>query len=142
MDCPVTKYCVSMLSMITGKMVNVGIKAHTASWNHHRIPGTELVIITFMVIIPNVMAEENNCTVPIQPSLVPSVDEAAHLYAASGGHLSPVASFGSDPLANSSHLVSLRQQAMDENIPTPEELFSAAVNGTICTSHTIHGGYN
>ena len=36
MDCPVTKYCVSVM---TGKLAQVGIQTHISSWNHHRIPG-------------------------------------------------------------------------------------------------------
>ena len=36
LDCPVTKYCVSLM---TGKLSQVGIKLHVRSWNNHRIPG-------------------------------------------------------------------------------------------------------
>lgn len=36
MDCPITKFCVSMMS---GKLSQVGIQAHILAWNNHRIPG-------------------------------------------------------------------------------------------------------
>ena len=36
LDCPVTKFCVSLM---TGKLSQVGIKLHVRSWNNHRIPG-------------------------------------------------------------------------------------------------------
>lgn len=36
MDCPVTKFCVSMMA---GKLCQVGIRNHVAAWNDHRIPG-------------------------------------------------------------------------------------------------------
>lgn len=47
MDCPVTKYCVSV---VTGKLARVGIEAHIASWNNHRIPG--IVVVLLVVSLP------------------------------------------------------------------------------------------
>jgi len=57
------------------------------------------------------------------------VDEAEASYVAAGGHLSPVSHFGSDPLADSPELIQQRHRAMQQNIPTPEELFAFTVNG-------------
>ena len=48
----------------------------------------------------------------------------------SGGHLAPVSSFGEDPLAGRDDLVLMRQQAMDETAPSPQELFSDVANGS------------
>jgi len=36
LDCPVTKYCVSLMA---GKLRQVGIQLHVHAWNSHRIPG-------------------------------------------------------------------------------------------------------
>lgn len=36
MDCLTTKYCVSLM---VGKMCQVGIQNHISTWNNHRIPG-------------------------------------------------------------------------------------------------------
>ena len=36
LDCPITKYCVSLMS---GKLCQVGIQMHVRAWNNHRIPG-------------------------------------------------------------------------------------------------------
>jgi len=44
---------------------------------------------------------------------IPTVDEAEDSYVAAGGHLSPMAHFGSDPLADSPELIQQQQ-----NIPT------------------------
>jgi len=57
------------------------------------------------------------------------VDEAEASYVAAGGHLSPVAHFGSDPLADSPELIQKCHRAMQQSIPTPEELFAFTDNG-------------
>ena len=40
-----------------------------------------------------------------------------------------MAQFGSDPLAESPELIQQRQSTLEENIPTPEDLFAFTVNG-------------
>ena len=79
--------------------------------------------------IPNLLAQECNHAKQIHPSLVPSLEEAVQLYESSGGHLTPLTTFGSDPLAGHDDLQRIRQRAMEESIPSPEELFSTVVNG-------------
>lgn len=37
--------------------------------------------------------------------------------------------FGIDPLSDSQELFSRRQRELEQNVPTPEELFSQTVNG-------------
>jgi len=59
------------------------------------------------------------------------VDEAEAYYVAAGEHLSLVAHFGSDPLADSPELIQQCHRAMQQNIPTPEELFAFTVNGEV-----------
>lgn len=36
MDCPTTKFCVSVMA---GKLCQVGLQNHISAWNNHRIPG-------------------------------------------------------------------------------------------------------
>ena len=81
--------------------------------------------------IPNLLAERNNGAARIAAgqNVIPTVDDAAASYAAAGGHLSPMAQFGSDPLAESPELIQQRQSTLEENIPTPEDLFAFTVNG-------------
>ena len=57
------------------------------------------------------------------------MNEARSAYEAGGGHLSSPSFFRSDPLMGYEGLQSDRQRAMEENLPTPEELFSFVVNG-------------
>jgi len=60
------------------------------------------------------LAEQNNRAARISAGQnIPTVDEAEASYVAAGGHLSPVAHFGSDPLADSPELIQQQQ-----NIPT------------------------
>lgn len=41
MDCPTTKYCVSLMS---AKMCQVGKQQHVRAWNNHRIPGKSVMM--------------------------------------------------------------------------------------------------
>ena len=79
--------------------------------------------------IPNVLFQEHNSVNQIHSSLVPSLQESIQLYESSGGHLTPSTQVGVDPLAGHDDLLSIRQRAMEENIPSPENLFSNVVNG-------------
>ncbi len=79
--------------------------------------------------IPNLLSQECNYAKPIDPLLIPSLDAAVQLYESRGGHLTLPTSFGSDPLAGHNDLQRIRERAMEESIPSPEELFSTAVNG-------------
>ena len=40
LDCPTTKYCVSLL---TGILCQIGIQMHISAWNNHRIPGKFII---------------------------------------------------------------------------------------------------
>ena len=62
-------------------------------------------------------------------SVVPTLNEAVGAYEASGGFLSPATLFGHDPLVGHEGLQSERQSLMEENLPTPENIFSCVVNG-------------
>ena len=77
--------------------------------------------------IPNILAERNNHVARI--SNVPTVSEAVTSYYNSGGTLSPVTLFGTDPLSDSPELFCQRQRELELNNPTPEELFAYTVNG-------------
>lgn len=75
------------------------------------------------------LAECNNQAAKIAIGQIPTADEATASYTTAGGHLSPMMQFGADPLAYSCELIELRQREMEQNIPTPEELFAFTVNG-------------
>ena len=45
MDCPVTKFCVSMMTSI---LCQVGIQSLISSWNHHHVPGMVASAINFL----------------------------------------------------------------------------------------------
>ena len=45
LDCPVTKYCVSLMS---SKLCQVGIQLHVRAWNSHRIPGKAYSLLYIM----------------------------------------------------------------------------------------------
>lgn len=79
--------------------------------------------------IPNLLSRECNLAKQIHPSLVPSLEEAVQLYESRGGRLTTTTPFGLDPLAGHDDLQRIRQRAMDEHIPSPQELFSSVVNG-------------
>lgn len=65
----------------------------------------------------------------MQPSDVPTLEEAISDYQSSGGFLSPVMPFGCDPLAAHEALIHERERLMEQNLPTPMNLFSYTVNG-------------
>ena len=151
LDCPVTKYCVSLMS---GKLCQVGIQLHVRAWNSHRIPGKTyslllsftlstnvyyplVYVCTYSILlgphrgVPDILAENNNqaARIPAGQNIIPTADVAETFYVAAGGHLSPMTLFGSDPLADSPELIQQRQRALEQNIPAPEELFAFTVNG-------------
>ena len=51
------------------------------------------------------------------------------MYRANGGQLTSVSAFGTDPLAESRELLLRRQRLMEQNIPSPRDLFGWTVNG-------------
>ena len=61
--------------------------------------------------------------------MLPTTEEACELFAAAGGHLSPMMPFGTDPLTRHPLLINERQRLMEGSCPTPEELFACTVNG-------------
>ena len=54
-------------------------------------------------------------------------------YESGGGHLTAGTSFGIDPLAGHPELQRDRQLSMEENLLSPDDLFSYVVNGS--TAH-------
>ena len=80
--------------------------------------------------IPNQLADQNNRAAVIGSSLIPDVDSAVAMYEASGVHLSTPSGFGTDPIAGSPELLHYRQSLMEQNIPSPEDLFGWTVNGS------------
>ena len=79
--------------------------------------------------VPAQLASQNNRAAVISRSLIPDVDTAVAMYEASGGHLSTPSGFGTDPIAGSPELLRYRENEMEQNIPSPEDLFGWTVNG-------------
>ena len=75
----------------------------------------------------NTLAEHNNQTA--QLSSIPTTDEAILSYVAAGGHLTSATQFGLDPLSRSFVLIQQHQEALEQNIPAPEEIFAYTANG-------------
>lgn len=80
--------------------------------------------------IPDVLARENNRARQIHPSFVPSLDDARASYELNGGNLSAPANFGSDPLSGHQELILQRELFMQNNNPSPENIFAHVVNGS------------
>ena len=80
--------------------------------------------------VPNCLSEENCRTSYVPSSLIPSLDEAIGSYEAGGGYLTAESSFGVDPLAGHPDLQNDRQMAMEETLPSPQDLFGYVVNGS------------
>ena len=79
--------------------------------------------------VPNQLADRNNRVAVISSSLIPDVDGAIAMYEANGGHLSTPSGFGTDPIAGSPELLCYRQNLMEQDVPSPEDLFGWTVNG-------------
>ena len=72
------------------------------------------------------VAERNNHAARLSTRQIPTADEAIASYV---GHLSAATQFGIDPLSGSPQLFNQRERELEENIPSPEDLFSYTVNG-------------
>ena len=61
--------------------------------------------------IPNILSEQNNHAARIPTGHIPTADEAVQSFYSSGGHLSPMSQFGTDPLSDSQELLSSSKRA-------------------------------
>ena len=78
------------------------------------------------------MASTHNRAAQIDAAtLLPDTQTAVSMYRASGGMLGDVAGFGVDPLHNDPELIAERQRLMEDNMPTPEQLFGWTVNSIV-----------
>ena len=68
------------------------------------------------------LADQNNRIAAISTSLIPDVDIAVALYEACGGYLNTPSGFGTDPVGGSPELLRSRQDLMEQNVPSPEDL--------------------
>ena len=66
---------------------------------------------------------------PVNPSLVPSVEDAIQMYTDAGGTITRNSSFGVDPLASSDALINQRETEFTQNNPTFDDIYSNVING-------------
>ena len=66
---------------------------------------------------------------PVNPSLVPSVEDAIQMYTDGGGTITRNSSFGIDPLASSDALINQRETEFTQNNPTFDDIYSNVING-------------
>ncbi len=81
---------------------------------------------------PNELVQSNNRIASPHQLTIPDTSTVVALYtdASVGGRLTiPLTGVGFDPLAQSPELLQQRNLAMNREVLTPDELFSATVNG-------------
>ena len=66
---------------------------------------------------------------PVNPSLVPSVEDAIQMYTDAGGTITLNSSFGVDPLASSDALINQRETEFTQNNPSFDDIYSNVING-------------
>lgn len=114
MDDLTTKFCVSWSTI---KVAIPAINRYVAAWNCHCIQGRNRGI-------PNVLAQQRCCTVDLDPTSIPSVDEAvANDEANQVSPLSRNYFYGCDPLHNYPQLQVLREREFMNNFPDMDVIF-------------------
>lgn len=79
--------------------------------------------------IPNVLMHQNDQTVKVDPSLVPTVEDALQMFESNGGHITRFSEFGRDPLAHYPQLIQQRESSFLQFYPDFGPLFHTGVNG-------------
>ena len=79
--------------------------------------------------IPEVVAQRMCRVHPVNPSLVPSVEDAIQMYTDAGGTITLNSSFGIDPLASSDALINQRETEFTQNNPSFDDIYSDVING-------------
>ena len=74
----------------------------------------------------------NNRIARIDPSLLPSSDDAVQLYEQFGGNITQFSAFGQDPLNSRSDLVQQRETEFYQRYPQFGPFFHKLVNGDAC----------
>ena len=72
--------------------------------------------------------ESNSQVARVDPSLVPSPEDAVRQYEEAGGHLTHFSQFGSDPLVGDRHLIQEREVRFYQIYPNFDPIFHNLVN--------------
>ena len=73
--------------------------------------------------IPDVVARATRRIRPLNPTIVPSVQDAIQMYSNAGGVLTSECSFGNDPLADDGALKNRRDAEFVQNNPSFSQIF-------------------
>lgn len=79
--------------------------------------------------IPDIVAQRMCRVHPVNPSLVPSVEDAIQMYTDAGGTITLNSSFGVDPLASSDVLINQRETEFTQNNPSFDDIYSNVITG-------------
>ena len=72
---------------------------------------------------------KNKQTAQVPESMLPTPEEAVEAYQQTGGHLTSLSEFGTDPLKDRIDLQDARSEGFTSQYPHFQPIFSAAVNG-------------
>ena len=137
---PVHKFCVSWFTL---RVTQTGTKLTVQSWNNHRIPGIDMcheliqsntVLVLLLILgarrgVPDNLMQTSNCIAKVDPSIVPSPDEAVRQFTLDGSDLTLWSPFGLDPLANFPNLSYQREEFFSRHYPDIDIAFHNLVNG-------------
>ena len=79
--------------------------------------------------VPNVLMSNNNQAAQLDPSIIPTPDDALQQFQDCGGDITVLNSFGHDPLELRPDLITEREDLFFQQNPTFDEIFHSAVNG-------------
>ena len=144
MESRLQRFCVSWFSI---RVCSVGTKMVVQAWNEHSIPGIQVyfinlkslqLVVLYLFIghtrgcsqrIPNQAMLANNHVAQMNPTLVPTSEQAVQLYQDAGGQLTLFNSFGEDPLALNFTMRQQRDWAFFKRYPTFDNVFFRLANG-------------
>lgn len=99
------------------------VRRFSDAWNSHTIPGCRGGI-------PNVLARTSSRVASVQPTNIPTVDNAIMNHeSTNNGQLTREVTYGEDPIANYSSLQSLRDGDFTRVYPSMDALFEDILHG-------------
>ena len=79
--------------------------------------------------IPNVLMRNNNQAAKLNPSDIPTPDDALQQFQNYGGEITVFNTFGQDPLELRPDLITEREELFYQQHPTFDQIFHSTVNG-------------